>query len=100
MLSDLSVFASVFFLMLATSAVIYLRYRQPQRERPYRVPWFPLLPILFLVFSIWFISMFTLQSPPDAAIGIALILLALSVYFLFKFSRKSSPGNVAVNTDD
>ena len=78
LLSDLSVFTSVFFLMLATSAVIYLRYRQPQRERPYRVPWFPLLPILFLDFSIWFISMVTLQSPQDAAIGIALILLALS----------------------
>jgi len=100
LLSDLSVFTSVFFLMLATSAVIYLRYRQPQRERPYRVPWFPLLPILFLVFSIWFISMVTLQSPQDAAIGIALILLALPVYFFFKSSGKSSRGNVAANTDD
>lgn len=100
LLSDLSVFTSVFFLMLATSAVIYLRYRQPQRERPYRVPWFPLLPILFLVFSIWFISMVTLQSPQDAAIGIALILLALPVYFFFKSSGKSSLGNVAANTDD
>ena len=44
--------------------------------------------------------MVTLQSPQDAAIGIALILLALPVYFFFKSSGKSSLGNVAANTDD
>lgn len=69
-------------------------------RRRFRVPWFLLLPILLLVFSIWFISMVALQSPQDAAIGIALILLALPVYFLVKSSRKSLPGNVAANTDD
>ena len=100
LLSDLSVFTSVFFLMLATSAVIYLRYRQPERERPYRVPWFPLLPILFLAFSVWFISMVTIQSPQDSAIGIAIILLALPVYFLFKSSRKSSPDNDQATPQD
>jgi hypothetical protein len=44
--------------------------------------------------------MVTLQSPQDAAVGIALILLALPVYFLFKSSHKTSPGNVAANMDD
>ncbi len=56
--------------------------------------------ILFLVSASGFISMVTLQIPQDAAVGIAFILLALPVYFLFKSSHKTSPGNVSANMDD
>jgi APA family basic amino acid/polyamine antiporter len=38
---------------LAVSAVIRLRMTQPALERPFRVPGYPLTPLLFIVISIW-----------------------------------------------
>jgi amino acid transporter len=36
-----------FFIMLAILALPVLRLREPQRERPYHVPLFPLIPLVF-----------------------------------------------------
>lgn len=35
------------FLFLVAASIIYLRYRDPDADRPYRAPLYPLLPILF-----------------------------------------------------
>jgi amino acid transporter len=35
------------FFLLAGFSVIVLRHREPQRERPFRVPLYPVLPLLF-----------------------------------------------------
>ena len=39
-----------FFLLVGLS-LFALRYREPDTPRPYRVPWYPVLPILFCLSS-------------------------------------------------
>lgn len=37
-----------FFFMLSGIALLVLRRRDPERPRPFRVPWYPLLPLMFV----------------------------------------------------
>lgn len=37
-----------FFFMLSGIALFVLRRREPQRVRPFRVPWYPVLPLIFI----------------------------------------------------
>jgi amino acid transporter len=45
-----------FFMSMSAAATIILRLKYPSAERPFRTPWFPLLPLLFLasaLFVLW-----------------------------------------------
>jgi len=84
LLTNYSVFTNVVFTVLAVSAVMVLRVRQPNRERPYRVPGYPLVPILFLVFNLWFIYQVFANQEQDALIGGGMIMLAIPVYYLMR----------------
>ena len=83
-LTDYSAFTSVVFYVMAVAAVMVLRWRQPDRERPYRVPGYPLIPIIFLVFNIWFLSQVFINTRQSALIGAGLIMIAIPVYYLMR----------------
>ena len=77
-------FALVFFSALAVGAVIVLRVRRPELVRPFRVPFYPFTPLLFLAFSAW-ILIFTIQGrPTESLLGIATVLLGLPLYFYWR----------------
>ncbi|MFP6649037.1 MAG: hypothetical protein VB817_06235, partial [Pirellulaceae bacterium] len=77
-------FTSVVFYVMAVGAVMVLRVRQPNRERPYRVPGYPFTPIIFLVFNVWFLYQVFAEQLQDALIGASLIVLAIPVYYLMR----------------
>lgn len=77
-------FALVFFSALAVGAVIVLRVRRPQLVRPFRVPLYPFVPLLFLAFAAW-ILIFTFRGrPTESLLGIATVLLGLPLYFYWR----------------
>lgn len=59
----------------AVAGVLILRHREPETERPFRVPLYPLPPILFLVLAIWMLIA-TIQYKWQASIG-SVILVAV-----------------------
>jgi APA family basic amino acid/polyamine antiporter len=83
-LTDYSAFTSVVFYVMAVGAVMVLRWRQPDRERPYRVPGYPFTPIIFLVFNIWFLSQVFINTGQSAIIGAGMIVLAIPIYVLMR----------------
>jgi APA family basic amino acid/polyamine antiporter len=77
------IFMAWIFYGATVFAVIILRVRKPDLVRPYRVPLYPWLPLLF-VLSAGLITVLTIANGPRHALyGIALILLGLPVYGLF-----------------
>jgi len=74
------VFSSSIFYMLAVAAVLVLRRRHPEWERPFRVHLF--VPIAYLVFYSWFLGHVLLGKPIEAGIGIAMTLSGLPVFLL------------------
>ena len=76
------------FLMLTAVSVVVLRFKDPDRERPFRVPGYPLTVILFAG-----MCGFMLYSSIDyagkwAVIGLAVLLTGLPIYLLL--GRKPS----------
>lgn len=70
--------------MLSVYGLMRLRKTEPERERPYKTPWYPLLPLLFLVAN-GGIVVFSLVSKPEAAYyALGTIALGVIVYFWFK----------------
>jgi amino acid transporter len=76
------------FLMLSGFAVILLRIRRPDLPRPFRVPWFPVLPLLFCA-SCAFVTWSSLQYVRlGALLGVGV--LALGALLLWWLRRDSA----------
>ncbi|MFL2869870.1 MAG: APC family permease [Pirellulaceae bacterium] len=92
-LTNFSVFSAAMFFVLSVSSVVMLRISQPDRERPYRVPYFKLIPPVFILFNIWFVVMVFIDDPINACVGIGLMILSFPVYAWLK-SRNAQGTNL------
>jgi APA family basic amino acid/polyamine antiporter len=90
------VFVSFLFYALSSAAVLVLRRREPQLERPYRAWGYPVTPVVFILFSGYLIANTIREAPLDAAIGAALLLAGLPVYWYCRWrygpSRQPAAG--------
>ena len=78
------IFASWIFYGMSAGAVIILRKKKPDMERPYQTPFYPWIPIIFILFAIFLTVNTILEAPRDAAIGTGLILAGLPLYYYWK----------------
>jgi APA family basic amino acid/polyamine antiporter len=60
-----------FFILLVSISVFILRVRHPDIPRPYRVPFFPFLPIVFTLTSAWLLWSSLAYSGVGALVGVA-----------------------------
>ena len=82
--------ASIFYAM-AVGAVIVLRLRRPEAERPYRVVGYPLVPILFLSVYMWFLSQAYVNNPVESRAGMVFIVSGIPVFFIYRaWTRRES----------
>ena len=83
-----SLFASWLFYAMGGVAVFVLR-RDRRLERPYRVPGYPVVPALFIVFAALLLASTIVADPRDSLLGIALLLTAIPVYLVVRRRRRS-----------
>lgn len=83
------IFTAWIFYGATVVGVIVLRRQQPTLERPFRVPAYPWLPALFGLAALGITLSTIVAGPGNALRGIALILLGIPFYFLF---RRQSAG--------
>lgn len=90
-LTDLVVFASWVFYALCAGSVLRLRHLRPQVNRPYRVPFYPWLPIVFCILAVALLFNTFWVAPKQSFIGLTLILIGAPVYwFLAKQGGEGS----------
>lgn len=77
-------FVLVFFSALAVLALMVLRRRLPAIERPFRVPLYPLPPLLFAGFSAWILYFTAVGRPRESLAGILLVLAGIPLYYYWK----------------
>lgn len=70
--------------VVVCTAVIVLRYRQPELPRTFRTPWMPVVPALGIGFSIWLITYLQWQTWVRFAVW---FLIGLVVYFAYSYRR-------------
>lgn len=76
------VFASWVFYALNAGSVVLLRLRRPDLPRPYRVPGFPVVPLLFTALSGLLLFNTILSSPSESVLGLGLMALSIPAYFI------------------
>lgn len=83
-LTDMLVFVIWGFYIMVFIAVFILRKREPELERPYRVPLYPVIPIIAIVGGIYIVLNTLFTQPMNAGIGIILTAIGLPIYFYKK----------------
>ena len=73
---------------LGVAGVMWLRYKSPDKPRPFKVPLYPLPPLLFLGVSAWMLYSLLKMRPAETAWSVATLGIGAVVYWL---SPKESP---------
>lgn len=81
MLTEMLVFVAFIFYGCGAFGVIILRKKMPTTQRPFKVPLYPILPLVFTVFSLILVVTTFYESPGKSCIGLGLVLLGLPIYY-------------------
>jgi APA family basic amino acid/polyamine antiporter len=77
------IFTAWIFYGLAVAAVIVLRIRQPDLNRPFRAPGYPWMQVLFVTAALGITLSAIVSSPMHAIFGIGMVLTGLPMYAAF-----------------
>ena len=94
-LLDYVIFAALLFYGLTVGGVIVLRWKRPELERPVKVPLYPLLPLLYLVGALAIMGALLIYRPAFTWPGLAIVLLGLPAYFIFRGANTRRPSGAA-----
>jgi APA family basic amino acid/polyamine antiporter len=89
------IFAGLLFHVGCAGAVIVLRRKRPDVERPYKVFGYPWVPLLFILASILLIGNTFLEKPIESLIGLGLIAVGVPAYLWWR--RHPAPDADAVS---
>lgn len=79
-LTDLLVFVLWIFFTMGVCGVFLLRKRFPQEKGLYKVPFYPLTPIIGIIGGIYILVNTLIDSPKNSLVGIIITILGLPVY--------------------
>lgn len=89
-----AVFADWIFFALAGAALIVFRRTMPNAPRPQPVPFYPLIPILFILFGLGIVINTFITDWKNARIGALIIAAGVPVFFLWrKMDHRASGGH-------
>jgi APA family basic amino acid/polyamine antiporter len=75
--------ADLIFYILLVAAVMVLRRKAPQAERPYRTAGYPLVPVVSILLATFLIIDLAWLAPATSGIGILIVLTGVPIYFLW-----------------
>ena len=81
--------------LCTVASAFVLRLRRRDLPRPYRVPWYPLPPLVFLAVTGWTLAYIVLQRPAEALAGTAIFATGAVFYTV---SRRLSSRNPATRS--
>jgi APA family basic amino acid/polyamine antiporter len=90
------IFAALVFYALTTVGLFILRAKRPEAERPYRAVGYPVLPALYIALAtgVAVILLIADRTRAEAALGLALVLTGIPVYFLWRRVEGREPRRV------
>ncbi|HXF88918.1 MAG TPA: amino acid permease [Xanthobacteraceae bacterium] len=80
-----------FFMMLVGLSLFVLRWREPERELPFRVPLYPVTPALFVLTCLYLLYSSLMYTGLGALVGVVVLLAGVPLLFLADARRRSVP---------
>lgn len=81
LLTDMLVFVMWFFSTLISIAVLILRVKEPDLERPYKVLFYPVIPIISILGGIFIVVSTAINQLPLALVGALITMTGIPVYY-------------------
>jgi len=91
-LTDMIIFAVFIYYAATTFGVFILRKKMPGAPRPYKVWGYPIVPAIVILFSIALFVNTIISRPREAAIGMALMLTGIPLWWWFRRKTKIEMG--------
>jgi len=76
--------ADLVLYMLMVGAVIVMRRKAPEIERPYRTFGYPVVPLIYLVIAGLFVVDLAILAPSTSGIGYLLVLTGVPIYYVWR----------------
>ena len=86
-LTDAVVFASWLFYGLNAGTVVLLRMREPDRERSFRVPGYPIVPLIFMALALLLLINTIASAPEPSVLGLGTTAVGALVYLVWLRNR-------------
>ena len=83
-LTNMLIFILLIFFTMGIIGVFIMRIKRPELKGEYKVPLYPIIPIIGIAGSVYILISTVLSSPLRSCMGIALALMGLPVYFYLK----------------
>jgi len=83
-LTDLTIFILWIFFVLTVCGIFILRKRKDISKAEYRVPFYPVVPLIGILGGSYILYSTLVSSPVNSLIGIGIALLGLPFYFYLK----------------
>ena len=87
-LFSLAIFAEWLFYMIAGSTIFVFRRREPEAARPFRMPAYPWVPILFVITSAALLYYTFTENLRNSGLGLMVILAGVPFYMFFARRRR------------
>jgi basic amino acid/polyamine antiporter, APA family len=83
-LFNLVIFASWILYAMTAAAVLVLRKKRPDLQRPYRTVGYPIVPVLFIIGAAILLLSTLVDRPRESLMGIGIAAVGLPFYFYWK----------------
>jgi amino acid transporter len=80
------------FFLLGGISLFILRYREPQTPRPFRVPLYPFIPIMFCASCTYLLYSSLMYTGKGALVGVAVLVLGLPLFLMEYLRSKQKIG--------
>ena len=88
---EVILYAGIILIMttsITVCSLIYLRLKEPDLKRPYKVWGYPFTPFIFIILNTWILVYTVYLKPTESIIGICLMIFSLGLFFVLKREKK------------
>jgi APA family basic amino acid/polyamine antiporter len=78
------IFAGWIFYALGAGGIFILRRKYPNPTREYRVPFYPIVPLLFVIVATWFVANTVIEQTAEAGVGFLLVVAGIPFYLFWQ----------------
>ena len=86
-LLDYATFVSLIYYIVTIAGIFVLRKKEPDTERPYRVPGYPITPIIYILLALGICLILLYTKTANTGRGLLIIAAGIPIYFLQKRSK-------------
>ncbi|MGJ7909887.1 APC family permease [Neobacillus sp. LXY-1] len=94
-LSDIAMFSVFIFYGLAFFAVFILRKREKEETNLYKVPLYPITPLIATLGALYIVGSTLINSPTDALLSIGITIIGIPIYLKLNSKKQQPTGQKA-----